>query len=206
MSTNTLDLCGAAPPPPGLQTALHWPGGWSPHAQHCESPNKGLRPEGCCIDTVVLHSISLPPGEYGGPEVAALFTNTLDWDAHPYFQQIRGAEVSAHFFIRRDGALWQFVSCDERAWHAGLSVLGDRERCNDFSIGVELEGLEGAHFEDAQYTSLLTLLADLQRNYPLLSCVTSHSHIAPGRKLDPGPGFDWSRLRSVLPPAIACLP
>jgi AmpD protein len=149
------------------------------------------------IDLVVLHSISLPPGQYGGPEVEALFTNTLEWDAHPYFQQIRGLRVSAHFFIRRGGELVQFVSCDERAWHAGVSSYRGREQCNDDSIGIELEGLEGLSFEPAQYETLTSLCAALGEHYPVVH-VAGHEHIAPGRKHDPGAGFDWADLQHSL--------
>lgn len=148
------------------------------------------------LDLVVLHSISLPPGVYGGGAVERLFTNTLDWDAHPYFQTIRGLKVSAHFFIRRDGDLLQFVSCDDRAWHAGQSSFRGRDNCNDYSIGIELEGLEGQTFEPAQYECLSALLRAVSNYYPIRHLV-GHSDIAPGRKLDPGPGFDWSRLSDM---------
>jgi N-acetyl-anhydromuramoyl-L-alanine amidase len=166
-------------------------------ARHCPSPNHGPRPAGALIDLIVLHSISLPPGVYGGPEVEQLFTNSLDWDAHPYFGQIRGMEVSAHFFIRRDGELVQFVDADARAWHAGASSWRGRENCNDDSIGIELEGLEGEPFEAAQYATLGQLCRCLQERYPVAH-VAGHEHIAPGRKLDPGPGFDWARLQQDL--------
>jgi len=145
-------------------------------------------PEGAHIDLVVIHSISLPPGVYGGPEVEALFTNTLDWDAHPYFEQIRGMEVSSHFFIRRDGRLIQFVSCDDRAWHAGRSHYRGRDNCNDDSIGIELEGLEGLTFEDAQYNTLINLCQAIATHYPLAH-IAGHEHVAPGRKQDPGVGL-----------------
>ena len=174
-----------------------WRDGWYRFAKHTPSPNFGPRPVGTAIDLVVLHSISLPPGEYGGPEIEALFTNTLDWDAHPYFQQIRGAEVSAHFVIRRDGALIQFVSCDDRAWHAGRSNYQGRENCNDFSIGIELEGLEGHTFEAPQYETLSSLCAAIAQHYTL-HLITGHEHIAPDRKQDPGAGFDWKLLQHSL--------
>ena len=174
-----------------------WQGGWYTPAMHVPSPNYGPRPPGAAIDLIVLHSISLPPGIYGGEEVQQLFTNRLDWDAHPYFQQIRGMEVSAHFFVRRDGTLMQFVSCDQRAWHAGASVWRDRPNCNDFSIGIELEGLEGDVFEVAQYETLARLFPAIARNYPVQD-VAGHSDIAPGRKFDPGPGFDWNLLLKRL--------
>jgi AmpD protein len=146
---------------------------------------------------MVIHSISLPPGQYGGPEVTALFTNTLDWDAHPYFEKIRGMEVSAHFFIRRDGALIQFVSCDDRAWHAGKSQYLGRDNCNDHAIGIELEGLEGQTFEPEQYDTLSSLCAAIAQHYPARH-IAGHEHIAPGRKQDPGSGFDWPLLRRSL--------
>lgn len=184
-------------------------GGWYRFARQLPSPNFGPRPEGAQIDLVVLHSISLPPGRYGGDEVQQLFTNTLDWDAHPYFQGIRGLAVSAHFYIRRDGELWQFVDTDARAWHAGESSWRGRGNCNDDSIGIELEGLEGEVFEAAQYETLSSLLPALAQRHPIAH-VAGHEHIAPGRKLDPGPGFDWARLRAPLgwpdhffPPSVA---
>ena len=177
--------------------AESWVGGWLAAARHCPSPNHGPRPAGALIDLIVLHSISLPPGVYGGPEVEQLFTNTLDWDAHPYFGQIRGMEVSAHFFIRRDGELVQFVDADARAWHAGASSWRGRENCNDDSIGIELEGLEGEPFEVAQYATLGQLCRRLKERYPVAH-VAGHEHIAPGRKLDPGPGFEWVRLQQDL--------
>lgn len=172
-------------------------GGWYRFARHLPSPNFGPRPAGAHIDLIVLHSISLPPGRYGGDEVQRLFTNTLDWDAHPYFQSIRGMEVSAHFYVRRDGELWQFVDADARAWHAGASSWRGRDNCNDDSIGIELEGLEGDVFEAAQYEALASLLPALAQRYPIAH-VAGHEHIAPGRKLDPGRGFDWPRLRAPL--------
>jgi N-acetyl-anhydromuramoyl-L-alanine amidase len=176
---------------------LTWDGGWYQPACKLPSPNFGPRPDGACIDLIVIHSISLPPGQYGGNEVQALFTNQLDWDAHPYFQRIRGLEVSSHFYIRRDGAIWQFVSGDDRAWHAGQSSYRGRSNCNDDSIGIELEGLEGDFFDDAQYLSLSRLCQDLRQRYPI-AYIAGHEHIAPGRKQDPGPGFDWPRLRTTL--------
>lgn len=171
--------------------------GWLPQAHRCPSPNFGPRPPGTVIDLALVHSISLPPGVYGGDEIERLFTNRLDWDAHPYFQQIRGMQVSSHFLLRRDGVLWQFVSCEERAWHAGASHWQGRDNCNDFSIGIELEGLEGEHFESAQYDALVTLLQELALRYPLRA-VAGHEHVAPGRKIDPGPGFDWPHLMARL--------
>lgn len=176
---------------------LLWDAGWYRFARRLDSPNFGPRPAGARVDLVVLHSISLPPGVYGGDEVQRLFTNTLDWDAHPYFQGIRGIQVSAHFFIRRDGALWQFVSCDDRAWHAGPSQWRGRGNCNDDSVGIELEGLEGDTFEPAQYEALAAVCAAIAQHYPIRH-VAGHEHIAPGRKNDPGAGFDWALLQRQL--------
>ncbi|MEI7515526.1 MAG: 1,6-anhydro-N-acetylmuramyl-L-alanine amidase AmpD [Betaproteobacteria bacterium] len=178
-------------------TADLWRRGWYAPALALPSPNFGHRPVGVQVDLVVVHSISLPPGVYGGPEVLALFANQLDWDAHPYFQTIRGLQVSAHFFIRRDGQLLQFVSCNDRAWHAGASSYRGRDNCNDDSIGVELEGLEGDAFEAVQYRALAALIAAISTQYPLAH-VAGHEHIAPGRKNDPGPGFDWTHLRLLV--------
>jgi len=182
-----------------------WRTGWYNFAHHTPSPNFGPRPVGVRPDLVVIHSISLPPGQYGGPEVAALFTNTLDWNAHPYFEKIRGIEVSAHFFIRRDGALIQFVSCNDRAWHAGKSHYLGRDNCNDHSIGIELEGLEGQTFERAQYDTLSSVCAAIAQHYPARH-IAGHEHIAPGRKQDPGPGFDWPLLRRSLGRATQYFP
>ena len=182
-----------------------WVQGWYAPAQRLDSPNFGPRPSGACIDLLVIHSISLPPGHYGGQEVQALFTNQLDWEAHPYFSQIRDLHVSSHFYIRRDGSLWQFVSADDRAWHAGQSEYRGRPQCNDDSIGIELEGLEGDVFEDAQYEQLSRLCLDLHRHYPIAH-VAGHEHIAPGRKGDPGTGFDWQRLKATLQLPDHCFP
>lgn len=189
----------------GLQSV--WEGGWHRGAVRLPSPNFGPRPLGASqvVDLVVVHSISLPPGQYGTGAVQQLFTNALDWDAHPYYQQIKGLQVSAHFFIERNGRLWQFVDCDQRAWHAGQSFYRGRANCNDDSIGIELEGLEGFTFESAQYEALGELCRDLIERYPL-HYVAGHEHIAPGRKQDPGPGFDWAKLGSELPVNILELP
>jgi len=173
-----------------------WNAGWYRFARAALSPNYGPRPDGAQIDLIVLHSISLPPGRFGGDAVQQLFLNQLDWDADPYFQTIRGLQVSSHFFVRRDGALWQFVSCDDRAWHAGASHWRGRDDCNDDSIGIELEGLEGERFEDAQYETLSDLCAAIAQAYPVAH-VAGHEHIAPGRKQDPGAGFEWRRLRDA---------
>ena len=182
-----------------------WRAGWYAPAQALPSPNWGPRPEGSAVSLIVVHSISLPPGCFEGAFVQALFTNTLDWDAHPYFRGIRGLRVSSHFYIRRDGALWQFVSCDQRAWHAGRSRHRGRENCNDFSIGIELEGLEDEPFEPAQYDALVRLCSDIARQYPITS-VAGHEHIAPGRKRDPGKGFEWPALRQRLGWQARCFP
>jgi AmpD protein len=184
---------------------LTWVDGWVREARHVPSPNHGARPVDAVIDLLVVHSISLPPGVYGGPEIEQLFTNQLDWDAHPYFQGIRGLEVSSHFLIRRSGELLQFVGTADRAWHAGASHWRGRSQCNDDSIGVELEGLEGDTFEDAQYQTLAQLCACLQTGHPLRH-IAGHEHIAPGRKRDPGPGFDWCRLQQTLCEDHWCFP
>jgi len=157
------------------------------------------------VTLAIVHSISLPPGEYGGDAVERLFTNRLDWDAHPYFDTIRGITVSAHFFIRRDGQVLQFASCEDRAWHAGVSHWRGRDDCNDFSIGIELEGLEGLSFEAAQYRQLARLLHALMQRYPVVDAA-GHEHVAPDRKRDPGPGFDWARLRKALRGSTLRLP
>ena len=167
--------------------------GWLPAAFQQPSPNCDARPEGMPIELIVIHNISLPPGVFDGDAVIELFTNRLDWDAHPYYQGIRGLRVSAHFFIRRDGTLVQFVPCTLRAWHAGVSNWAGRERCNDFSIGIELEGSDDQPFSEAQYATLLPLVQTLRQTYPIRA-VVGHSDIAPGRKTDPGPCFDWQRL------------
>lgn len=182
-----------------------WQDGRYRPAHQLASPNHGARPPGACIDLIVLHSISLPPGRYGGDEVAQLFTNQLDAEAHPYFQTLRGMQVSSHFFVRRDGQLLQFVSCDDRAWHAGPSSWRGRPNCNDDSIGIELEGLEGDAFEPAQYDRLARLCLALARRYPI-RFIAGHEHIAPGRKADPGPGFLWRDLQAQLGWAEAMFP
>ena len=174
-----------------------WRGGWYRHARALPSDNFGARPAGLQVDLIVIHSISLPPGEFGNGNVQRLFTNQLDWEAHPWFDGIRGLQVSAHFFIARSGGLWQFVSCADRAWHAGQSAYRGRGQCNDDSIGIELEGLEGQTFETPQYETLASLCAALCQAYPV-EHIAGHEHIAPGRKSDPGPGFDWHLLKNSL--------
>jgi AmpD protein len=164
------------------------------------SPNCDECPDGGSMELVVLHNISLPPGEFGGPWIEALFTNRLPADEHPYFAEIEGLEVSAHVLIRRSGELVQFVPFHQRAWHAGQSQYRGRDRCNDFSIGIELEGTDELPYEAEQYEQLADLLETLFTTYPGLSPdhLTGHEHIAPGRKTDPGPAFDWDRLRHQL--------
>jgi N-acetyl-anhydromuramoyl-L-alanine amidase len=174
-----------------------WREGWWHGATPHVSPNFDARPEATPVTLVVLHSISLPPGEYGGDAIERLFGNRLDWDLHPYFDAIRGLKVSAHFLVRRDGRLLQFVSCDQRAWHAGRSVWRGRADCNHHSVGIELEGLEGATFEPVQYAQLARLLRALAGRYPIEE-VVGHEDVAPGRKFDPGAGFDWRLLRKLL--------
>jgi AmpD protein len=159
------------------------------------SPNCDDRPANTAIELIVIHNISLPPGEFGGAGVIELFTNQLDPDAHSYYREIHQLKVSAHFLIRRDGELIQFVPCNKRAWHAGVSKWLGREHCNDFSIGIELEGSDDTAFEEAQYVTLNRLLPTLCNAYPI-SGITGHSDIAPGRKTDPGPSFDWTRVQA----------
>ena len=161
-------------------------------------PNFDLRPEGETVSLVVIHCISLPPGLFGGNEVEMFFTNQLDILGHEYFKQLEGLRVSSHFYIKRSGTVVQFVSCDKRAWHAGQSKFGERENCNDFSIGIELEGTDTGSFEDSQYEALTALIEALRRSYPITDCV-GHSHVAipKGRKSDPGIFFDWKRIESL---------
>lgn len=176
--------------------------GWLDGVRRRESPNFDARPEGAAVSLVVIHAISLPPGEFGGEPVLQFFTNTLDPAAHPYFSSIADLRVSAHFFIRRDGETIQLVSCNDRAWHAGVSSWRGRERCNDFSVGIELEGCDERPFDDPQYAALSALISTLRRCYPI-TAVVGHSDIAPGRKTDPGPCFDWSRIGEI---SRACSP
>lgn len=171
--------------------------GWCVEAIRLESPNQNERPEHLAIDLLVIHNITLPPGEFGGPYIGDLFLNRLDCDKHPFFDQLRSLKVSSHFFIRRDGTLIQFVSADKRAWHAGISSYRGRSGCNDFSIGVEIEGTDFVPFEQQQYDTLVSLTAALCRRYPL-EAVTGHQHIAPERKTDPGPFFDWKKYQQLL--------
>jgi len=164
------------------------------------SDNRDARPDGATPRMIVLHGISLPPGQFGGAEIEALFTNRLDWRAHPYFEEIRGFEVSAHLLIRRTGEVVQFVPFSERAWHAGESCFRGRDRCNDFSIGIELEGEDHSPYDDRQYEVLASVISAIQRAYPAISTrdLAGHCDISPGRKTDPGPAFDWLRLYDAL--------
>ncbi|MGX2032954.1 MULTISPECIES: 1,6-anhydro-N-acetylmuramyl-L-alanine amidase AmpD [Methylocaldum] len=173
---------------------------WLANARRLESCNCDDRPDSGDISLVVIHGISLPPGEFGGNWIDCLFTNTLEPTAHPYFERIHGFRVSAHALIRRDGEIVQYVPFHRRAWHAGISNYEGRERCNDFSIGIELEGADDIPYTDRQYEHLADLLSALLANYPGLSPdrIVGHSDIAPGRKTDPGPSFDWERLYRLL--------
>ncbi len=173
------------------------PDGLMTGVRYIASPNSDARPEGAEVSLLVLHSISLPPGEYGGDAIERLFTNRLEPGAHPYFKEVLSLKVSAHFLVRRDGALLQFVPVQRRAWHAGASSWRGRERCNDFSIGVELEGSDESAFEAVQYEQLAKLIYSLRKALPLRD-IAAHSDVAPGRKTDPGVRFDWARLFSGL--------
>ena len=173
--------------------------GWLEETRHSPSPNFNERPEGCEISLLVIHNISLPPGEFGGSWIDDLFHNRLDPGAHPYFREIQGLEVSAHCLIRRDGEIIQYVPFHKRAWHAGDSSFCGTGNCNDFSIGIELEGTDEEPFTDAQYASLATLTAAIRECYPAITDerIVGHSDIAPERKTDPGPAFDWERYREL---------
>jgi AmpD protein len=180
--------------------------GWLAGVEHLPSPNFGPRPPGP-VDLVVIHNISLPPERFGGRWVEDFFLNRLDANAHPYFATIADVQVSAHFYIRRDGSVVQFVGCDRRAWHAGASQWCGRANCNDFSVGIELEGSDMQPFTPPQYDALDRLIVALRQRYPI-SAIAGHSDVAPGRKSDPGPYFDWARLRARyrdldLPPEVA---
>jgi AmpD protein len=166
-------------------------------ARQVASPNCDARPAGIEVTLAVLHSISVPPGEYGGDAIERLFTNRLDPHAHPYFRDVAGMKVSAHFLVRRDGSVVQFVPLQRRAWHAGASSWRGRERCNDFSVGIELEGLDDAPFDEPQYSALERLLKAIRRILPIRD-VAAHSDVAPGRKTDPGVHFDWARALGAL--------
>lgn len=178
--------------PPAPAPLLLGADGWCAGARRYDSPHFDARPDGAGISLLVVHNISLPAGRFGGPHVSDLFTGRLDYNADPSLAGLRGLRVSSHFFIRRDGRLVQYVSCNDKAWHAGVSMFHGRERCNEFSIGVELEGTDELPFEPAQYATLAALTLALQERYPLRD-VQGHEHIAPGRKSDPGPCFSWEK-------------
>jgi AmpD protein len=173
---------------------------WLDAVKHTPSPNFDARPTDCSIDLLVIHNISLPPGVFEGDDVEAFFLNQLHHSKHPFFEEIRELKVSSHLFIRRDGSAQQFVDLDNRAWHAGQSTWQGKERCNDFSIGIELEGTDDQTFTDAQYKTLIQLTLQIQQKYPDITNdrIVGHSDIAPDRKTDPGPHFDWSRYRQGL--------
>ncbi|MES2261434.1 MAG: 1,6-anhydro-N-acetylmuramyl-L-alanine amidase AmpD [Pseudomonadota bacterium] len=173
--------------------------GWCSGATRYDSPHYNARPPGTAVELLVVHNISLPAGKFGGPHVSDLFTGRVDYNADPSFHDLRGVQVSAHFLVRRDGRAIQYVSCDDRAWHAGVSRFQGRDNCNDFSIGVEMEGTDHQAFEPGQYATLAALTQALQLRYPL-RFVQGHEHIAPGRKTDPGPCFDWAKLQALLAP------
>ena len=171
-------------------------------ALQLESPNCDARPEGVPVALLILHGISLPPGEFGTGAIASLFLNRLDHTAHPYFEEIRGLEVSSHLLIDRQGAVTQFVSFNDRAWHAGVSCFRGRSRCNDYAIGIELEGTDDAAYTDEQYATLGPVITAIAKAYPGIDArkLAAHSDVSPGRKTDPGPAFDWQRLYDALVP------
>jgi AmpD protein len=178
--------------------------GWWPPARRYDSPNFNARPAGSTVDLIVLHNISLPAGRFGGPHIADLFTNRTDFHADPSFADLRGLQVSSHFLVRRDGRVVQFVSCAARAWHAGLSSFQGRDNCNDYSVGIEIEGSDHVAFSPAQYASTAQLVAALLARYPVRA-IAGHEHVAPGRKSDPGPFFEWSKLQEILSPKATTL-
>lgn len=171
--------------------------GWLSGIRRVESPNRDVRPAGVAVELLVIHGISLPPNEYGGDAIERFFTNSLDHTEHPYFEQLKGVRVSSHFLVRRNGQIIQFVPCNKRAWHAGVSTWRGRSRCNDFSIGIELEGSDFEPYTDLQYAALVRLTRRLKRIYPIADIV-GHSDIAPDRKTDPGPFFDWDGYKNRL--------
>lgn len=175
---------------------------WLDAARRVESPNHDARPDPEDISLLVIHNISLPPGEFGGPWIERLFCNRLEADAHPYFREIAHLRVSAHLLIRRDGELIQFVPFTRRAWHAGVSCFGGREACNDYSIGIELEGTDEQPYSGAQYQRLAEVIPVLQAAWPAITParIVGHCDVAPGRKTDPGPAFDWPHLAGLLAP------
>ena len=177
-----------------------WDKGWLNRVKHVPSPNYNCRPEKAVVSLLVIHNISLPPAQFGTPYIEQFFQNKLCWDEHPYFKTIEGVEVSAHFLIKQDGEVVQFVSCDDRAWHAGASSFCGEDNCNDFSLGIELEGTDTSPYTDAQYECLVNLTKCIQAKYPAISDarIVGHSDIAPGRKTDPGASFDWTRYLESL--------
>ncbi|WP_454056187.1 1,6-anhydro-N-acetylmuramyl-L-alanine amidase AmpD [Cupriavidus sp. Marseille-Q8015] len=179
--------------------------GWVAAARRVPSPNFDARPAGMPLDLVVIHNISLPPGQFGTGDIEAFFQNRLDIARHPFFEEIRDVRVSAHFLIARTGELVQFVACTQRAWHAGQSAFCGRQRCNDFSIGIEIEGTDDQPFTPAQYDTAAALVRALRQAYPV-AAVAGHSDIAPGRKTDPGPHFDWERLARLARLPATLLP
>lgn len=217
MTTGPTKKTSASPSKPGVPTALASPSQavsqkreapfaaqamedkrcWLPGMRVVPSPNADERPAKMAIDTIILHYISLPPEHFSGEAVTRLFTNQLDCTAHPYFEGLAGLRVSSHFFLRRHGQLLQFVPPEKRAWHAGVSRLLDRERCNDFSIGIELEGSSLRPFTETQYRRLAQLIENLCKVFPIRH-IAGHSDVSPGRKEDPGPYFQWSRLQPAL--------
>ena len=186
----------------GLPRAAIGADGWCLQARRYDSPNFDARPAGAIVDLLVIHAISLPAGRFGGPHIADLFTNRVDFAFDASFAQLRNVTVSAHFLVRRDGGVLQFVSCNARAWHAGVSRFGGRDHCNDFSVGIELEGSDHVAFSPAQYQSLAALSVALASRYPLVA-LAGHEHIAPGRKTDPGPLFSWETLAESILQAAA---
>lgn len=184
---------------------LHMDAGWVREARHCPSPNFNARPAGVPVSLLVIHNISLPPGRFGGPYIDDLFCNRLDYGVHPYFETLRGLTVSSHFLVRRSGELVQYVAAGERAWHAGQSQFAGQENCNDFAIGIELEGTDNRPYTQKQYRRLLMLSVLLLQAFPAITParIAGHSDIAPGRKTDPGPAFDWMLYRKGLAGALA---
>lgn len=174
--------------------------GWLDQARRVPSPNYNQRPSDQTIDLLVIHNISLPPGQFGTGCVEDFFCNQLDHSAHPFFEEIQSLQVSAHLLIERSGAVVQFVGFDDRAWHAGQSCFNGREACNDFSIGIELEGTDETPYTDEQYQHLVAITRAIQKAYPaiVLDNIQGHADIAPGRKTDPGPAFDWARYRQAI--------
>lgn len=179
--------------------------GWLYHVRRCNSPNQDARPAGAVVDTLVVHGITLPPGQFGHGQVDALFCNTLDTERHGFYRELAGLRVSSHLLIERAGRVTQYVGFDDRAWHAGASAFDGRERVNDFAVGVELEGTDHCPYAPAQYRRLADVAAALMRHYPAMTrdCIVGHNDIAPGRKTDPGPAFDWAWFDRAL--EAACI-